>query len=187
MTNQINNKCIYCGSDSFELHHLYKRGTNPELKDEKENLVPLCNSCHRRTEEDMDFLRGLQEVFYKWKPCNLDLFIRAEHNLEMLEKGQVSVENLSPALSDNYLQLAGALYCQMSDEIALLECKYPKWLIANAKDKPINRLEIEWNATDDGQRIIYLRRKLKSLEKMQSNLRARLSRQEREWYLSKRI
>lgn len=66
LQNQDFNKaCFWCGIPDFvsplEEHHVFKRGTNPELRENKKNKCLLCPQCHRRTENSHAFLELIQE------------------------------------------------------------------------------------------------------------------------------
>lgn len=62
-----NRKCFYCGCPesvrAIHEHHVFKRGTNPELINEPANKCDLCWKCHRRTEEDHAFLVLIQNLW----------------------------------------------------------------------------------------------------------------------------
>lgn len=175
--------CSYCGNQpGTEQHHLLKRSTHPELKDDPKNLVRLCHVCHRRTEEDAGFLKALQEIYYFWKSMNLDLYLRAEASIEALSYGK-EIEYLTPAMADHYLQLACAKYNYLSERLAETEKLEPTFYLKRlniaeetGEKLPMTRLKMEWRATENGQNAIEWKAKLKALEKMMSNLRARLHR-----------
>ena len=63
--------CRWCGrkDGSFEAHHLYRRSTHPELKDNPAVLVDLCFECHRRATDNHAFEEILQRAFAQnlWK------------------------------------------------------------------------------------------------------------------------
>ena len=41
--------CEICGSDkSLQVHHILPRSSNPELIMDKENLMVLCEECHKK-------------------------------------------------------------------------------------------------------------------------------------------
>lgn len=60
--------CFYCGKyetvEQIQLHHVEKRSTSPDKIKDKENLMPLCVTCHLRTERDNSFYKLLQTL---WK------------------------------------------------------------------------------------------------------------------------
>lgn len=57
--------CQWCGVyASTHRHHLHKRSTHPELREDERNIAELCPACHGRAHNDRDFLKKLQEVFY---------------------------------------------------------------------------------------------------------------------------
>jgi len=42
-------KCEICGSDNYlHIHHILPRSSNPELTMDKENLMVLCEDCHKK-------------------------------------------------------------------------------------------------------------------------------------------
>lgn len=183
MTDQTRPLCAYCGHNTAtDQHHLMKRSTHPELINDPKNLVGLCGICHHRTKTDAAFLKALQEIFYFWKKNNLDIYTRAQASIDALLDGR-EVEFLTPAMTDHYLQLAGAKYSYLSEQLAAvekLEAVFYHERIKNAEElgqkMPLGRLKMEWRVTENGQNMIDWKAKLKSLEKMQSNLRSRLQR-----------
>ena len=42
------NKCEVCGAKASDPHHVFPRGSYPNLKYEIRNGVPLCRKCHGR-------------------------------------------------------------------------------------------------------------------------------------------
>lgn len=69
-------RCGWCGVyeniRAVVVHHIYKRGTRPDLIDDQQNHLDLCSECHDRTERDMAFLATLQQVFYPNPPPYAD-------------------------------------------------------------------------------------------------------------------
>ena len=184
MTRQDLGLCAYCGNrEATDEHHLLKRSTSPELKQELKNLVKLCRVCHTRTETDMDFAEGLRLMFYYWNKANLDLFLRAQASVEALLQGK-EVEYLTPAMADHYLQLANAAYSFYSERLAECEQEYAPYFVARP-EKTNKSIEMEWGCTERGREMIVAKRKTKSLEKLMSNLRARLNRFRTEYYAVK--
>lgn len=183
--NQFNQEfkpCRYCGREGSDNHHMLKRSTNPELKDDPKNLVFLCRACHNHTENDQEFLKALQDIFYNWKPAQLELYLRAEASIEALSRGELT-EYLTPGMADHYLQLAGAKYNYYSEQLASLEKLYPAFYMERKNEsekvgKVLSNqyIEMEWRSTSNGQLMIEYGRKLKALEKTMSNLRSRLER-----------
>ena len=174
MTRQDQILCRYCGNRiGSEGHHLFKRSTSPELADDPKNLVKLCFKCHARTEDDHDFLVALQEIFFNWNPANLDIFLRAQASIDDLLNGKC-IEYLTPQMTDNYLTLAGASYAYYSEQLATLEKLEALFFVS--QEGTNSKIQMLWNATTDGQKMIDYKRKLKSLEKTMSNLRTRLNR-----------
>ena len=185
MTRQDTPLCKYCGNKfGTDNHHLRKRGTNPELKDEAKNLVLLCRDCHRRTEEDISFLHALQDIFYYWRPANLDMFTRAQASVSALLDGK-EIEYLTPAMCAHYLTIAGAAYAQYSERLAECEKEFAPFFMARNEEKTNKAIEMEWKCTDRGREMIEARRKVKSLEKIQANMRATLRRLEVEHFNSR--
>ena len=64
-------KCFYCGTTKYAVgtldgHHIYRRSTNPELKnfsDTPENEMKLCRTCHDRATNDLEFEKQLQNIW----------------------------------------------------------------------------------------------------------------------------
>ena len=48
-------KCLICGRKAECLHHYISRGASAKLIKEPENLIPLCNECHRKLHQDIKF------------------------------------------------------------------------------------------------------------------------------------
>ena len=48
-----------CGKKKDHIHEIYK-GANRQVSIRNGFCVPLCNGCHARTENEIDFLRSLQ-------------------------------------------------------------------------------------------------------------------------------
>jgi len=75
MENQ-DRRCRWCGTTvgPFEGHHLYRRGTHPGIKNNKEVVVDLCVRCHWRATNEREFEVTLQRAFLpeppKSKPKN---------------------------------------------------------------------------------------------------------------------
>lgn len=186
MINQSLPKCAYCGNQvAAGQHHLLPRGSNPDKIDEKENLVGLCFNCHRRAHNDQSFLKALQEIFYLWRPAHLDLFMRAQASISALSDGK-DIEYFTPAMADNYLQLAGAGYSHYSERMGELENLFAEFFSKHKDDEISNReLELNWRCTPEGKEMNVIKHKLKALEKIQSNLRARLKRLETEYFSSR--
>ncbi len=180
MTNQSYLPCVWCGQQSSDVHHLFKRSTNPELIDDPKNQVRLCRNCHSRTETDMEFAQNLREALL-WKPATLDIFLRAQASLEAVLKGQ-NTDYLTPHLADHYLQLSGAAYNFYSEQLAELERLEAPFYLETKQDKTEKEVKMLWNSTESGQKMITYKAKLKALEKTMSNLRARLQRFKNELY-----
>ena len=51
--------CYVCGKKKDHIHEIYK-GANRQVSIRNGFCVPLCNGCHARTENEIDFLRDLQ-------------------------------------------------------------------------------------------------------------------------------
>lgn len=51
--------CYVCGKKKDHIHEIYK-GANRQVSIRNGFCVPLCNKCHTRTENDIEFLRSLQ-------------------------------------------------------------------------------------------------------------------------------
>ena len=181
MSNQTIPKCAYCGNqDGGEEHHLLKRSTSPELIDDPKNKVRLCWKCHRRTQEDPEFHRALQQIFFYWRPINAEMFLRAEASLEALLEGK-EIEFATPAMVDHYLRLAGASYAHYSEMMSWCEKGEAEFFVAMKSEGRSNgEIKMEWGCTEKGKEMIDFKRKLKSLEKLQSNMRASLKRFETE-------
>lgn len=63
--------CRWCGNkEASERHHLFKRGSHPELIKDVKNLIWLCNECHQKTELDRKFLVLLQEYVKSYNNSN---------------------------------------------------------------------------------------------------------------------
>lgn len=62
-------QCRWCGvyesTRPITTHHVWPRSVRPDLIDDPMNLLALCSECHERTEQDMSFMRLLQEMYYK--------------------------------------------------------------------------------------------------------------------------
>jgi len=184
MTRQDQGLCAYCGNEpGTEEHHLIKRSLAPELKDDPKNKVRLCWKCHRRTEEDMAFQQGLIEIF-TFRPINLEMFTRAQASISALLDGK-DISFLTPAMVDHYLQLASAGYSHFSERMGQLEQEYAPFFLARNEEKNNKEIEMEWLCTPAGREMNTIKRKLKSLEKIMSNLRARMKRLEMEYFNSK--
>lgn len=52
-------KCYKCDNDKKHIHEIYK-GANRITSIRNGFCVPLCEKCHARTENDIEFLRELQ-------------------------------------------------------------------------------------------------------------------------------
>ena len=51
--------CYVCGKKKEHIHEIYK-GSNRQVSIRNGFCLPLCNDCHTRTENDIEFLRSLQ-------------------------------------------------------------------------------------------------------------------------------
>ena len=51
--------CYVCGKKKDHIHEIYK-GANRQVSIRNGFCVPLCNKCHTKTENEIDFLRKLQ-------------------------------------------------------------------------------------------------------------------------------
>lgn len=183
MTNQTTPLCPICGNQTAtDGHHLLRRGSHPDQVDDPRNIVKICRTCHLRTEAEPEFYEALQQIFYYWKGGNVDIFLRAQASIEALANGK-EIEYLTPAMTDHYLTMAGAKYGHISEQMAELEKNWymfcserQKELTELGEKAPTTRLEAEWYITTNGRLMIDYKYKLKALEKLQSNLRARLDR-----------
>lgn len=181
--------CPVCGNESAtDEHHLYRRGSHPDKIDERRNKIKIGRRCHERTEREPEFYEGLQKIFYQWQPGNVDIFMRAGATLDALLNGQ-DIEYLTPAMTDNYLQLAGAKYGYLNKEMGDLEklwfefCSERSKELRDQGEKATGvRLEMEWGNTTNGKKMIDNKHAIKSLENLQSNLRKRLDRFNHERY-----
>lgn len=179
MINQTQNPCKLCGNVGTEQHHMYPRGSSPELIDDPKNLLILCHSCHDKATNNQDVLKSLQEIFYNWRPANLDLFLRAQATIESIEAGQ-GWEFFTPAMVDSTLKLATAQYAYLNDKMSLLEQQEARFYggLLGEEKMSKNRMEMEWRVTPEGQEMIALDRKIKVLEKIGSAMKASLRRLE---------
>lgn len=60
--------CFYCDTSKLaaghlEAHHVFRRSTSPELKDDPENLMLLCPKCHYRATHEREFEVLLQTLW----------------------------------------------------------------------------------------------------------------------------
>lgn len=181
---QVTTPCVYCGQAGTEQHHLLKRSVRPDLVDDPKNKVWLCNPCHARTETDNSFLVALQQIFWEWKPANVDLFTRAQATIEAIESGSLT-DYTTPAMVDQYLQLATAKYAYVSEQLGQLEIAQAEYFTVNSDEELTNKeLEMAWKITETGKRQVELSRKIKTLEKLMSTFKAKLRRLEMErWNL----
>jgi len=91
------------------------------------------------------------------------------------------ITGLSPALVDNLRCKKVAEYEKLSMKMAELEiARAIKWPDFRKDAKSVKDAEMEWDRTEEGQEIIYLKHKLKSTEKKISALSARMRRFELE-------
>lgn len=67
--------CYWCGANECNIaidgHHVYRRGSHPNLAEEPRNIMLLCRTCHMRTENDNEFYERLQGIWCAntaWKP-----------------------------------------------------------------------------------------------------------------------
>ena len=96
-------------------------------------------------------------------------------------EGNTSSTFLTPRLTDDYRNLLAAWYETYSDELVYIEQRYPKdWTEIRKECKSVKEADMIYNQTEDGQRRIFLKYKLKSLEKSISALKDRLRRLELE-------
>jgi 5-methylcytosine-specific restriction endonuclease McrA len=58
-------RCVACMSPAVEVHELITRARSKEAITMKQNRVPLCRSCHRRTH--FDGYTGSKEEFLRNK------------------------------------------------------------------------------------------------------------------------
>lgn len=64
---EANNQCLICGGDNkLEVHHLYAFNLRPDLAFDKNNIVVLCNKCHKNFHSEYG-LRTTPEMFEKYK------------------------------------------------------------------------------------------------------------------------
>lgn len=60
-------ECYWCGKPStvefIDLHHVVRRSEAPERIKDKTNLMPLCRTCHNKTEVDQSFYKQLQDLW----------------------------------------------------------------------------------------------------------------------------
>jgi len=93
--------------------------------------------------------------------------------------GKTNAEFLTPKLTDMYRNILAAWYDSYSEELAGIEQRYPAiWTKIRGDVKSVKEADMLYDQLEDGQRRIYLKFKMKSLEKSISALRDRLRRQE---------
>lgn len=60
-------ECHFCGKpetvERVEAHHVFRRGSHPELKNEKGVLMLLCVTHHRLTESSHEFYKKIQDLW----------------------------------------------------------------------------------------------------------------------------
>lgn len=73
MTDQ-SKRCWFCGKyssvEGIDLHHAVKRSLDPSRVDDPENKVPLCRTCHEKTESSPAFYRKIQDLWNRRLPSN---------------------------------------------------------------------------------------------------------------------
>ena len=57
-------RCRWCNAEANERHHLFRRSTNPGMKEDKSNLVLLCHACHKSCTENRDVELLFQAYFF---------------------------------------------------------------------------------------------------------------------------
>lgn len=61
-------ECFYCGKtfwiQGLDQHHVYRRSTHPELKDDPKNIMWLCRQHHDKATLEKEFEENLQKL---WK------------------------------------------------------------------------------------------------------------------------
>lgn len=93
------------------------------------------------------------------------------------------VDYLTPALTDNYRKMLAGWYSNYSQELAEIDKRRAfVWLEIRKTVKSTKEADILYDQTEDGQRRIELKYKLKALEKNISALRDRLQRFQNESY-----
>jgi len=92
-----------------------------------------------------------------------------------------NIEVLTPKLTSDYRLLLAAWYEKYSEELGEIEKRYPyDWTKIREDCKSVKESDMRYNQTDDGQRRIVLKFKLKSIEKMIGALKDRMKRLEME-------
>jgi len=61
--------CEWCGCPEsvcpIHEHHLFRRGSHPDLIDDERNKKNLCADCHLKTEQDNEFYLRVQKTLWK--------------------------------------------------------------------------------------------------------------------------
>jgi hypothetical protein len=156
--------CKWCGNQASDMHHLFRRSTSPQLKEDPNNLIPLCRLCHKYATENREFERLLQEKFFLKKDIEL--------TTENIQEALRSNIPLSPREIADFRKYLAGEFSFLASRLEEVKRKKPEeWNKLRPNFKSDTACERAWEATEFGLEEMSLKLKLKSMEKMLSALR----------------
>lgn len=91
---------------------------------------------------------------------------------ELIES--VKEQNLSKDALEGYRDQLSGLFAQLQLEIAELEKKEARFMGEILPDEAVSRMKINWKRTNEGQRLIELKRYCLATKEILNSLRSRL-------------
>lgn len=163
-TNQDKKLCAWCGKDvGTDIHHLFKRSTSPQLKEDPNNMVLLCRLCHTYADEPQFAELLVKTFFLQERPQKI--------TLEYIAQQLTTRKFFSPAEIVQFRNFIAGEYYFQSTTYADAELEKAQLAVAN-RDKFKHKTDLEdWlNIQDCGKNAIACHRLLNALEQLQSAL-----------------
>jgi hypothetical protein len=163
-TQNLKKICKWCGRAAVDMHHLFRRSTSPQLKDDPNNVIPLCRLCHKYATEVREFEKMLQEKFFLKKDIEL--------SVENIQEALRTNYQMAPREIDDFRRFLSGEFSYLSTQLEEVKMKKPdEWNKLRDSFKSDTACERAWESTESGIKEMKLKLKLKSIEKMLSTLR----------------
>lgn len=159
-------KCSWCGNEpATDEHHLFRRSTNPQLKEDANNIIRLGPNCHKYATENREFEVLLQEYFFLKPEVKL--------SVENIAKFMREKKFISPRDTVRFRNYLAGQFQFISARFSEIITRKPSvWGEIRETAKSTNEANTLYDVSPDGVEIRVYRYELDAIEKMLSALRS---------------